>query len=161
MSSLAGNLIAAIGTKMASAFPGYSIVYGQETPGIDGPNKSVRIHYIQERGVFAASQVGGPVRVSPAILVTAKRPYSGNGSSLADHQATLDLSADLRNAIEALVMDHITGVAQIQAFAGQALWITDYLATPGLLFLGSQNSGSTESVTHQFSFEFSNTYGGR
>lgn len=158
MSTLIGSLIEAIGDRLASDLPGYSIVYGLPVAGgdyIGASTPSIRVHYRQERGVFAGSQLGGPVRVSPEIVVSLQRPYYSDASTLADQQSSMELSADLRDSVAALVMDHVTGVSVIAAFAGQALWITDYTMTDSVL------DGLTETITCQFSFEFSRPYGGR
>lgn len=160
MATLVGALIAAIGTKMATAFPGYPIIYGlPATSGMGGDVDEIRIHYMQETGKFSGSQLGGVTTVSPLISVTVQRTLATESTTLPAHQSLIDLGADLRLAISSLVMDHVTGSAQIAAFAGQALWVTDYVLTPSWLDLGA-GSGA-EAVTAEFRFNFSRSYGGR
>lgn len=161
MSTLVGSLIEAIGTRLAADFPAYGIIYGlpvdSDYTGDGTP--SIRVHYAQERGVFAGSQLAGPVRVSPTITVTLQRPYTGTPSVLADQNASAEIASDLRLSVSNLVMDHVTGVAPIAAFAGQALWATEYTLTDSVNYNGSGQS--TEAITLQISFEFSRNYGGR
>ena len=161
MSTLVGSLIEALGTKMATAFPGYSIIYGMPVPnGIRVPTgNAVRIHYMQERGTYSGSQAGGVVRVSPMIAITVEKAYSSDSTTLATHKASIDTGADLRQAVADMILKHLMGTAPITAFAGQALWISAYMLTPSVLDIGPGQS--TESVTAEFTFNFSNTYEGR
>lgn len=160
MSTLVGALIEAIGDRLASDFAGHQIIYGMPAGSdfIGAASPSIRVHYAQERGVFAGSQLGGPVRVSPTLIVTLQRPYSGSPAELDDQQGSAELASDLRLSVSDLVMDHVTGVATIAAFSGQALWLTDYTLTDSVLDIGT---ASIEAITLQLSFEFSRNYGGR
>ena len=159
MATLVGSLIAAIGTKMATAFPGYPIIYGLPATSGLGDVDEIRIHYMQEMAKFASSQLSGPTTVSPLISVTVQRTLATVSTTLAAHQALIDLGSDLRLAISTLIMDHVTGSAPIAAFAGQALWVTDCVMTPFCLDNGVGNS--TEGQTAEFRFNFSRSYGGR
>lgn len=161
MSTLVGSLIEAIGARLAADFPDFEIIYGLPAGSdfIGAATPSIRVHYRQERGVFSTSQLGGVVRVSPEIVVTLQQPYTGSAANLADQQASAETAADLRLSISDLVMDHVTGSATIAAFAGQALWVTDYTMTDSILDNGSGQS--LEAITMQISFEFSRNYGGR
>ena len=157
------GLIEAIGDRLESDFPGYGIIYGFPAGPdfIGAADPSIRVHYAQERGVLSGSQLGGPVRVSPSIIVTLQRPYDGSPASLESQQGSISLASDLRLSVFNLIMDHVTGVASIAAFDGQALWITDYTMTDSVQYLGPESGGNIESITIQFSFEFSRNYGGR
>lgn len=161
MSTLVGSLIEAIGDRLASDFPAYEIIYGLPAGSdyIGAATPSIRVHYAQERGAFAGSQLGGVVRVSPTLIVTLQRPYTGSQADLDDQQDSAELASDLRLSVSDLVMDHVTGAATIAAFTGQALWLTDYTLTDSVLDLGT--GSSTEAITLQLSFEFSRNYGGR
>lgn len=160
MATLVGSLIAAIGTKMATAFPSYPIIYGlPATIGLGSDVDEIRIHYMQETGKFSGSQLGGVTTVTPLISVTLQRTLATVSTTLAAHQSLIDLGADLRLAISSLVMDHVTGATPIAAFAGQALWVTDYAMTPSVLDIGA--GSGTEAVTAEFRFNFSRSYGGR
>lgn len=161
MSTLVGALIQAIGEKMETAFPDHSVIYGMPVPnGIRyATGYSVRIHFMQERGVYSGSQGGGVVVVSPVISVTVETAFASDATELATQQASLEVGAELRTAIEELVMDHLTGSATITAFAGQALWITDFTLTPALNDIGPGQS--VEAQTAEFTFRFSRNYEGR
>lgn len=161
MITLIGSLIEAIGARLGADFPGYSIIYGLPSGEdyIGASTPSIRVHCAQERGVFAGSQLGGPVRVSPTITVTLQRPYDGSQAVLADQQASADLASDLRLSVSGLLMDHVTGVEPIAAFAGQALWATEYTLTDSVIPVNDKKG--TEAITFQISFEFSRNYGGR
>lgn len=160
MATLVGALIEAIGTKMAASFPGYPIIYGlPATSGLGSDVDEIRIHYMQETGKFSSSQLGGVTTVSPLISVTVQRTLATVSTTLAAHQSLIDLGSDLRLAISVLIMDHVTGPAPIAAFAGQALWVTDFVMTPFCLDNGMGNS--TEGQTAEFRFNFSRSYGGR
>lgn len=160
MSTLVGSLIAAIGTKMTATFTGYTVIYGLPVPnGVRDGTNEVRVHYMQEQGKFSGSQLGGVTTVSPLISVTVQRAFTSDSTLLATQQSLIDLGADLRLAISALVMDHVTGAAPITVFAGQALWVTDYTLTPSCMDIGAGQS--VESVTAEFQFNFSRSYGGR
>lgn len=159
MATKVGSLIAAIGTKMATAFPGSSVIYGlPDSSGSYGLTGSVVfVHYLQEKGEFNGAQLGGASLVQPVISVTVARPFTGTSTTLAAEQSRIDLGADLRSAIGALIMDHVMGTAVITAFAGQALFVTEYTSTPSCLDLGTGQS--METVTAEFVFKFSSTYG--
>lgn len=160
MATLVGSLIAAIGAKMATTFPSYPVIYGlPATSGLSDPVNEVRIHYMQETAKFASSQLSGPTTVSPLISVTVQRTLATVSTTLSAHQSLIDLGSDLRLAISALIMDHVTASAPIAAFAGQALWVTDCVMTPSCLDIGTGQS--TEAVTAEFRFNFSRSYGGR
>lgn len=160
MATLVGSLIAAIGAKMATSFPSYPIIYGlPATSGLNSDVDEIRIHYMQETGKFASSQLSGVTIVAPLISVTVQRTLSTVSTTLTAHQSLIDLGSDLRLAVSNLVMDHVTGVAPIAAFAGQALWVTDFVMTPSCLDIGAGQG--TESVTAEFRFNFSRSYGGR
>lgn len=160
MSTLAGAIVEAFGDRLATDFPGFSIVYGAPSSNGLGVEigKSIRIHWAQARGVLSSSQLGGPVTVQPILAVTASRPFSGDSKTLEDHQATLDFLADLRLSVMGLVMDNAT-TSPIPALSGQAMWITDYTETPAVLNIGEDCA--TESVTIEITLNHSNTYGGR
>lgn len=161
MSTLVGALMQAIGDRLAIDLPAYEVVYGLPTGSdfIGAATPQIRVHYQQERGTFNGSQLGGPVRVSPMLSVTLQRPYTGTPSELASQQSSAELAADLRLSICEMLMDHVTGIAPITAFAGQALWATDYTMTDSVMYNGEGQS--LEAITMQISFEFSRNYGGR
>lgn len=161
MATLVGALIEVLGDKLGDTFPDHQIIYGMPVPnGIRAATgDTVRIHYMQERGTYSGSQAGGVVRVSPMISITVESAYSSDSTELATHQASIDTGADLRQAVADMIMDHLMGTAPIAVFAGQALWISAYTLTPAVLDIGPGQS--TESVTAEFTFNFSNTYEGR
>ena len=161
MATKVGSLIAAIGTKMASTFTGFSVVYGlPDSSGSYGLTGAVVfVHYREEKGEFTGSQLGGSMLVQPVISVTVARPFTGTSTALASEQSRIDLGADLRAAIGALVMDHVMGTAPIADFTGQALFVTEYASTPSCIDLGTGQS--MEAVTVDFTFKFSSTYGSR
>ena len=160
MATQIGYLISAIGAKMLATFPTYSVVYGIPASPVRAPDgNTIYVHFAQERGTFAGSQLGGPVKVSPTIIVSVYRPYTSDPTLIASEQATAELGADIRLAICNLVMDNITGTAPITGFTGHALWVTDYTMTPAILDIGTGQS--TESFTAEFTFAYSSTYGGR
>ena len=161
MSTQVGALIQAIGEKMETAFPDHSVIYGMPSPnGIRLPlGDTVRVHYMQERGTFSGSQLSGPVIVSPVISVTVETAYASDATELSVQQASMEIGADLRQAMQELVMAHVMGTAVIAAFAGQAIWITDYTLTPALNDIGA--SQSVEAQTAEFTFRFSRNYEGR
>lgn len=160
MATQIGSLISAIGVKLKATFPDYDIIYGIPASGVRAPSGSVAyVHFAQEKGVFAGSQLGGPVRVSPTIAVTVCRPYSSDPTKIASEQATAELGADLRISICGLIMAHIMGTTPITGFTGQAIWISDYVMTPAILDIGTGQS--TESFTAEFTLNYSSTYGGR
>lgn len=160
MATKIGALIQAIGERLELDFPGFSVVYGQ--PSANGvrvyTGNVIRVHYMGERGTYSGSQLGGMVRASPVISVTLQQPYASDSTAVETAQATADLLADLRLSVSALVLEHAT-TAPIAGMEGVGLWVTDYNATPGILDIGPGQS--SESVTVEFSFNYTNTYGGR
>jgi len=161
MATKVGDLIAAIGAKVATAFPGSTVIYGlPDASGSFGPTGPVvYVHYMQEKAELSGNQVGGAMVVNPVISVSVWRPFTGTSIDLASQQAKIEMGADLRASVFDMIMDHLTGVATIAGFAGEALWITDYTSTPSCLDIGLGQS--TESVTCEFTFKFSSTYGSR
>lgn len=160
MSTLAGALIEAIGTKMETAFPGCAIIYGRPAVGgaFDVTDNTAFVHLMQESGKVGMG-VPGVDTITPLIAVTVTRQLTTDAETKATAQSTQDLLADLRVAITNLVYDHVRGTATIPAFAGQALYITDYTMTPS--FLTGVEQASKEAVTAEFTFRFSRPTGGR
>lgn len=161
MATKLGYLVAGIGTKLAATFPTYSVVYGlPDGTGVYGPDQgTIFVHYAQESGELSGNQLGGVVVVSPTISVTISRALNGDSTSLSVQQSLIDLSADLRLAISDMVMGHATGSATISGLSGVPLWISDYTMTPAAVNIGAGQS--TESVTAEFTFKMSSTYGSR
>jgi len=157
MATALGYLVTAIGAKMAATFPTFRVIYG--LPSVDGDwggmGDTVRVHCMQDRGTMSGSQVGGIVVTAPLISITVSRNFSADATLLATHLASLDMAADLRLAVNDLIMDNLLGSDPIEGLEGQALWVTGYTMTPAML------AELTESVTAEFEFNLSSTYGGR
>lgn len=161
MATKIGSLIAGIGAKMASTFPTYAVIYGlPDGSGTYGPTSGeIYVHFSQESGEFSGNQLGGVSVVSPTISVSVWRALSASSTSLSTQQSLLDLAADLRIAINAMVLAHADGSSPITGLSGSSLWVTEYTLTPAQLNLGTGQS--TESVTAEFTFKLSSTYGSR
>lgn len=160
MATQAGILVAAIGAKLATVFPTYEILYGlpDDSAAYIGDGSKIVIRYLEEEAQAAGNGLGGLVNVRPRVSILLRRPFAtGTASALATHQATLDLAADLRQAITAMVLDNATGAAPIASIGG-SLWITDYRTIPSLLDIGT---GSYESVGVEFGFRLTRNYGDR
>lgn len=160
MATQAGILVAAIGAKLAAVFPTYDILYGlpDDSAAYIGDGSKIVIRYLEEETQAAGNGLGGLVNVRPRVSILLRRPFAtGTASALATHQATLDLAADLRQAITAMVLDNVTGVAPISGIGG-SLWIADYRTIPSLLDIGT---GSYESVGVEFGFRLTRNYGDR
>ena len=160
MATQAGILVAAIGAKLAIVFPTYDILYGlpDDSAAYIGDGQKIVIRYLEEEAQAAGNGLGGLVNVRPRVSILLRRPFAtGTASALATHQATLDLAADLRQAITAMVLDNATGAAPIASIGG-SLWIVDYRTIPSLLDIGT---GSYESVGVEFGFRLTRNYGDR
>ena len=159
MSTQIGSIVESLGAALTLAFPAYSVIYGQPVEnGIRVPTGStIRVHYMQERGTYATSQMSGPVRVAPLIAVTLERQFTGTPDSLEAMQEAAELASDLRSEIEAWVMANAMGTATIPGVSG--LWATDYTTTPARLPIGPGQS--RESITIEISLNYVSTYGGR
>ena len=161
MATKIGSLVAGIGAKMAATFPTYSVVYGlPDGTGTYGPNGGeVYVHFAQESSEFSGNQLGGVSIISPTISVSVWRSLSASSTLLATQQSLIDLAADLRVAILAMVLAHVDGSATISGLSGSSLWVTDYTMTTAQIDIGAGQS--TESVTAEFTFKLSSTYGSR
>lgn len=160
MATQAGVLVAAIGTKLAAVFPTYEILYGlpDDSAAYIGAGNKIVIRYLEEDAQAAGNQLGGVVNVRPRVSIILRRPYAtGSASALVTHQATLDLAADLRQAVASMVLDNATGAASIASLGG-SLWITDSRTVPSLIDIGT---GSYESVGVEFGFRLTRNYGDR
>ena len=158
MATQAGALIAAIGAKLAATFGNdYAVYYGlpDDSGTYVGTGKRIIVRYTEETDRPAGNQLNGPCVVQPRVMVSVRRPYSSNSTSLAMHQATLELASDLRLAVVDMVDSHLS--TPISGFSG-SLWITDSRTTPAVLDIGT---GSEESVTVEFGFRLTRNYGGR
>lgn len=160
MATQAGILVAAIGTKLATVFPTYEILYGlpDDSAAYIGAGEKIVVRYLEEDALVAGNGLGGLVNVRPRVSIILRRPYAtGGASELATHQATLDLAADLRTAITQMILDNLHGVAPITGIGG-SLWIADYRTIPSLIDIGT---GSYESVGVEFGFRLTRNYGDR
>ena len=160
MATQAGILVAAIGAKLATAFPTYDILYGlpDDSAAYIGDGQKIVIRYLEEEAQAAGNGLGGLVNVRPRVSILLRRPYAtGTASALATHQATLDIAADLRQAVTAMVLANADQSAPI-ANLGGSLWITDCRTLPSVVDIGT---GSYESVSVEFGFRLTRNYGDR
>lgn len=160
MSTIVGNLVQGIGEALAAAFTGYSVIYGQPVEnGVRVPSgQTIRIHYGQERGTYAGSQLAGAATVQPLIYVTLERPYTGTPTDLTSHQESADLAADLRLCVANRILSHLQG-SPMTGLSGVSVWLTGFVTTPAVLAIGPGQS--RETVTIEFSIHYATTYGGR
>lgn len=160
MATQAGLLLTSIGAKLTATFPGYTIRYGApDSSGVFMQSGNyIYVRYTEETETVQQNQLQGTTVVTPRVMIHLERPYTGDSTDDAPHLAILELAADLRNAVNSMVIDHLTGAAPISGWTG-ALWITDQTTTPATLDIGSGQS--TETVTVQFGFRMSRTFGGR
>jgi hypothetical protein len=161
MATQAGTLLTAIGAKLATDFPTYTIRYGSpDSSGVYTESGNfIYVRYTEEMEEAQGNQLGGVTTVKPRVMVHLERPYTGDSTDDAPHLALLELAADLRLSVNDLIMDNMTGSPISGWPAGAALWITDCTTTPATLDIGSGQS--TETVTLQFGFRFTRTFGGR
>ena len=160
MATQAGLLVAAIGTKLATVFPTYEILYGlpDDSAAYIGAGQKIVVRYLEEDAKPMGNQLGGVMDVRPRVSIILRRPYAtGGASALATHQATLDLAADLRTAITAMVLANANQSAPIASLGG-SLWITDCRTIPSMIDIGT---GSYESVGVEFGFRLTRNYGDR
>jgi len=160
MATQAGLLLTALGAKLAASFPTYAIRYGApDSSGVLMQSGSyIYIRYTEETETVQQNQLQGTSVVTPRVMIHLERPYTSDSTAIAPHIALLELAADLRIAVNNMVIDHLLGTAPIAGWTG-ALWIQDQTTTPATLDIGSGQS--TETVTVQFGFRMSRTFGGR
>jgi hypothetical protein len=160
MATQAGLLLNALGTKLAASFPTYAIRYGApDTSGVyTGSGNFIYVRYTEETETVQQNQLQGTSMVTPRVMIHLERPYAGTSTEIAPHLALLELAADLRIAVNNMVIDHLLGTAPIVGWTG-ALWIQDQTTTPATIDIGAGQS--TETVTVQFGFRMSRTFGGR
>lgn len=160
MATVAGHLLSAIGTKLGTALGNaYSVRYGApDDSGVYTENANVcTVRYTYEDSTIQGNQIGSPEVVTPRIMVSVRRPFSGDSTALAVHQSILDLASDVRLAVAAMVMAHCDGSTPITGIG--ALWIAGSSTTPATLDIGSV--ASSESVTIEFQFRTTRNYGER
>lgn len=159
MATQAGALVAAIGTKLAATFPTYLILYGlpDDSGTYVGTGNRITIRWTEEDAQPAGNMLGGLVTVRPRVMIVIRRPFAADSTTLATHQATIDLCADVRQAVMEMVLANADGTAPISGVGG-SLWITDARTTPAVLDIGT---GSEESATVEFGFRLTRNYGGR
>lgn len=160
MATLAGAFLAAIGGRLGTEFESYTVRYGApDDSGLYVENASViTVRYSYETAEVQGNQLGSPEIVSPRVMVSIRRQFSGDSTALAVHQSLLDLAADVRLAIADLVLDHADGTAPISGFDTN-LWFTGSATTPATVDIGA--TGSTESVTIEFTFRYIRNTGAR
>lgn len=160
MATVAGYLLSAIGTKLGTALGvTYVVRYGApDDSGVYTENANVcTARYTYEDSAIQGNQIGSPEVVTPRIMVSVRRPFTGDSTALAVHQSLLDLASDVRLAVADLVMDHCDGTAPITGLG--SLWILGSSTTLANLDIGS--GASSESVTIEFQFRTTRNYGER
>lgn len=160
MATVAGTLLAAIGTKLGTTLGNtYVVRYGApDDSGVYTENANVcTVRYTYEDSAIQGNQIGSPEVVTPRIMVSVRRPFAGDSTALSVHQSLLDLASDVRLSVAAMVMDHCTGTTLITGIG--ALWILGSSTTPATNDIGS--GASSESVTIEFQFRTTRNYGER
>lgn len=161
MATATGELIEAIGAKMATTFAGYSVIYGLPAAGgyVTPLEKSVRVHWMQEEAEPSGNQLNGVQIVRPRIAITVERllatDYAG-ATTLDARQSLCELASDLRLAVQDLVASVLAGSTTIAGVWN--LWITDTRITPATLDNGTEGF---ENVTIEIGFRYVRAYGGR
>lgn len=161
MATVAGTLLAAIGTKLGTTLGNtYVVRYGApDDSGVYTENANVcTVRYTYEDSAIQGNQIGSPEVVTPRIMVSVRRPFTGDSTALSVHQSLLDLASDVRLAIAQMIMAHCDGTSIISGVS-RATWITGSSTTPATLDIGS--GASSESVTIEFQFRTTRNYGER
>lgn len=160
MSTSAGILIKAIGEALlASLGVTYSVKYGATDwsgVGRDHSAPTIDVRYTQEEEEIQGNTTS---RVRPRISVYVSRPHTADPSTIASHQSTLDLMADVRSAIDALCRNHSNGSAPITGFAGP-IFYDSATSTSAVMSTGGDSSG-VESATIDFQLRYFRAAGGR
>ena len=160
MATMAGALVKAIAEAIEAAVDGDWIVkYGSSDRsgvGRDMSEPSIFVRYMQD-----SEQVAGNLmaNVRPLISVYVTRPHDVDPSTLASHESTLDLMADVRQAVHDLCIAHSQGTAPITGFDGP-IFYESATSTPAVASLGG-GAGGVESVTIDFQFRYIRPAGGR
>ncbi len=144
---------AAIQAKMGA---GYDLRYGlpdQSAMGIAN-DEAVYIRLAQEVSTVATNLTEN---VRPRISIYVTRPHSGDPTTSASHEATLDMMTDVRVAIADRIQAHHTGATPIPGYSGP-LFFEGQTSTPSVLSIGT---GSQEAVTADFDFRFTRNVGVR